>query len=26
VLVEGDTFRVIRHRETYADLIRGESV
>ena len=25
VLVEGDKFRVIRQRETYADLIRGES-
>jgi diaminopimelate decarboxylase len=24
-LVEGDTFRVIRARETYADLIRGET-
>jgi diaminopimelate decarboxylase len=26
VLVEGDTWRIIRERETYADLIRGESV
>jgi len=26
VLVEGATFRVIRARETYADLIRGETV
>ncbi len=25
VLVEGDTFRVIRERETYADLVRGET-
>jgi len=26
VLVEGDTFRVIRERETYADLVRGEVI
>ena len=26
VLVEGDKFRVIRARETYADLVRGEVV
>jgi len=26
VLVEGDRFRVIRERENYADLVRGESV
>jgi diaminopimelate decarboxylase len=26
VLVEGDTFRTIRARETYADLVRGEVV
>lgn len=26
VLVEGATYRVIRQRETYADLIRGETV
>jgi diaminopimelate decarboxylase len=26
ILVEGDTFRTIRARETYADLIRGEVV
>jgi diaminopimelate decarboxylase len=26
VLVEGDTYRIIRNRETLADLIRGESV
>ena len=25
VLVEGDRFRVIRERETYKDLIRGET-
>jgi diaminopimelate decarboxylase len=25
VLVEGDRFRVVRRRETYADLVRGES-
>ena len=25
VLVEGNTFRVIRERETYADLVRGET-
>ena len=24
ILVEGATYRVIRRRETYADLIRGE--
>jgi diaminopimelate decarboxylase len=24
VLVDGDTFRVIRHRETVEDLMRGE--
>lgn len=26
ILVEGDTFRTIRARETYADLVRGEAV
>ncbi len=26
ILVEGDRFRVIRARETYADLVRGETV
>jgi diaminopimelate decarboxylase len=26
VLVEGDTWRIIRERETYQDLVRGESV
>ncbi|MGA2737420.1 MAG: diaminopimelate decarboxylase [Bryobacteraceae bacterium] len=26
ILVEGDTFRTIRARETYADLVRGETV
>jgi diaminopimelate decarboxylase len=26
VLVEGDTFRIIRNRETSADLIHGETV
>jgi diaminopimelate decarboxylase len=26
ILVEGDTFRTIRTRETYADLVRGETV
>ena len=26
VLVEGSTYRVIRQRETYADLVRGETV
>ncbi|HVN04632.1 MAG TPA: diaminopimelate decarboxylase [Bryobacteraceae bacterium] len=26
ILVEGDTFRTIRARETFADLVRGESV
>jgi len=26
ILVEGDTFRVIRARETYADLVRGEVI
>jgi diaminopimelate decarboxylase len=25
VLVEGSSFRVVRRRETYADLVRGES-
>jgi len=25
VLVEGDRFRVVRQRETYADLVRGET-
>ena len=26
VLVEGDTWRVIRQRESYADLVRGETL
>jgi diaminopimelate decarboxylase len=26
VMVKGDTFHVIRERETYADLIRGEAI
>jgi diaminopimelate decarboxylase len=26
VLVEGSSYRVIRKRETYEDLVRGESV
>ena len=26
VLVDGDVFRTIRERETYADLVRGETV
>jgi len=26
ILVSGDSFRVIRARETYGDLVRGEAV
>jgi diaminopimelate decarboxylase len=26
VLVEGDTWRIIRQRESYADLVRGETL
>jgi diaminopimelate decarboxylase len=26
ILVEGDRFRVVRRRETYQDLVRGESL
>jgi diaminopimelate decarboxylase len=26
ILVEGDGFRIIRERETYADLVRGEVI
>jgi diaminopimelate decarboxylase len=26
VLVEGASYRIIRRRETYADLVRGETV